>query len=156
MTTIKGKHIDGGGRFAIVAARFNETITHRLVAGCLDVWTSHGIDTDDRVDVVWVPGAFELPLVAKTLAESGKYAAVVVLGAVIRGATPHFDVVVSAAGQGALRAGLDTGVPVLFGVLTTETIAQAVERSGTKAGNHGWNAGLSALEMASLLSILDE
>lgn len=152
---IEGKLVDPGGRYAIVAGRFNDFITSRLVGGCEDALRRHGIDTDERLDVVWVPGAYEIPLVCKKVAASGKYRAVIALGAVIRGATPHFDYVAGEVAKGVAHASLDTGVPIVFGVLTTDTIEQAVERAGTKAGNKGWDAGVTAIEMASLLSVLE-
>jgi 6,7-dimethyl-8-ribityllumazine synthase len=139
-----------GYRFGIVVGRFNEFISNKLLSGALDCLLRHGVDLGN-VEVAWVPGAFEIPLVAGRMAKSGKYDAVVCLGAVIRGGTPHFDYVASEVSKGIARVGLDAGVPVIFGVLTTDTIEQAVERAGTKAGNKGWDAGLSALEMASLL-----
>lgn len=150
---IEGKLVDPGGRFAIVASRFNEFITTRLVDGCEDALRRHGVATDERLDVVWVPGSFEIPLVCKRLAVSGGYAAVVALGAVIRGSTPHFDYVAAEVAKGVAHASMDTGVPIVFGVLTTDTIEQAIERAGTKAGNKGFDAGLAALEMASLLAV---
>jgi 6,7-dimethyl-8-ribityllumazine synthase len=152
---IEGKLVDPGGRYAIVAGRFNDFITSRLVGGCEDALRRHGIDTNERLDVVWVPGAYEIPLVCKKVAASGKYRAVIALGAVIRGATPHFDYVAGEVAKGVAHASLDTGVPIVFGVLTTDTIEQAVERAGTKAGNKGWDAGVTAIEMASLLSVLE-
>ncbi|MEQ1566852.1 MAG: 6,7-dimethyl-8-ribityllumazine synthase [Myxococcota bacterium] len=155
MRVIEGNYVDPGGRFAIVAGRFNDHLVSELVDGCVDVLRRHGVDPDTRIDLVWVPGAFEIPLVCKRLAAGGGYAAVIALGAVIRGATPHFDVVSSAVSGGVADASRATGVPVIFGVLTTDTIEQAIERAGTKAGNNGWKAGLTALEMASLLRALD-
>jgi len=152
---IEGLHIDPGGRFAIVAGRFNDFITSHLVEGCLDALRRHGVDVDARVDLVWVPGAYEIPLVCQKVAASARYAAVVALGAVIRGSTPHFDYVAAEVSKGVAQASTSTGVPVIFGVLTTDTIEQAVERAGTKAGNNGWKAGLTALEMASLLASLE-
>ncbi len=152
---IEGKLVDPGGRFAIVAARFNDFITSRLVAGCEDALRRHGIDTETRLDVVWVPGGYEIPLVCKKVAATGKYRAVIALGAVIRGSTPHFDYVAGEAAKGVAHAAMDTGVPCIFGVLTTDTIEQAIERAGTKAGNKGFEAGVTAIEMASLLSILE-
>jgi len=151
---IEGRHVDVGGRYAIVAGRFNDFIGSQLVAGAYDGFRRHGID-DDRVDLVWVPGAYEIPLVAQRVAQSGDYAAVVTLGAVIRGSTPHFDYVSSEVSKGVANASMNTGVPIIFGVLTTDTIEQAIERAGTKAGNHGWKAALSALEMASLFHELE-
>ena len=154
MRRFEGQWVDPGGRFALVAGRFNELVVEPLVAGCVDTFRRHGIDPDDRVDLVWVPGAMEIPLACQALAQGGGYAAVVALGAVIRGATPHFDMVASAAATGCSRVSLQTGVPVIFGVLTTDTIEQALERAGTKAGNNGSKAALAAIEMASLLGAL--
>lgn len=152
---IEGQLVDPGGRFAIVAARFNEFIVSRLVAGCEDALRRHGVDTESRLDVVWVPGGYEIPLVCKKLAASGRYRGVVALGCVIRGATAHFDYVAGEVAKGVAHASWETGVPVVFGVLTTDTIEQAVERAGTKAGNKGFEAGMTALEMASLLAALE-
>jgi 6,7-dimethyl-8-ribityllumazine synthase len=149
MTTYEGKLGGKGLRFALVVGRFNELISTRLYEGALDCLRRHEVAEGD-VDTAWVPGAFEMPLVAKRLASSGKYDAVVCLGAVIRGGTPHFDYVAGEAAKGIAKVSLDTGVPVVFGVLTTDTIEQAVERAGTKAGNKGWSAAATALEMASL------
>jgi len=140
-------------RVAIVAARFNELITRQLLQGALEALRRHGA-ADDDITVAWVPGAFEIPLAATKLAQSGRFDAVVCVGAVIRGATPHFDYVAGTAASGIGRAALDTGVPVIFGVLTTDTIEQAVERAGTKAGNKGWDAALAAIEMANLMKEL--
>ncbi|MGC6492634.1 MAG: 6,7-dimethyl-8-ribityllumazine synthase [Myxococcota bacterium] len=151
---IEGTLVDPGGRFAIVAGRFNDFIVGRLVDGAMDAFARHGIDTDDRVDLVWAPGAYELPLVTKMLANSGKYSAVVVLGAVIRGSTPHFDYVASEVSKGVANVSIDAEVPCIFGVLTTDTIEQAVERAGTKAGNHGFKAAVSAIEMTSLFAAM--
>ena len=151
---IEGTLVDPGGRFAIVAGRFNDFIVGRLVDGAMDAFARHGIDTDDRVDLVWAPGAYELPLVTKMLANSGKYSAVVVLGAVIRGSTPHFDYVASEVSKGVANVSIDAEVPCIFGVLTTDTIEQAVERAGTKAGNHGFKAAVSAIEMTSLIAAM--
>jgi 6,7-dimethyl-8-ribityllumazine synthase len=140
MRTIEGQLVDAGGRYAIVAGRFNEFITHRLIGGAEDALARHGVDTEQRVDLVWVPGAFEIPLVCQQLARSGKYAAVIALGAVIRGSTPHFDYVSAEVSKGVASASMDSGVPIVFGVLTTDTIEQAIERAGTKAGNKGFEA----------------
>ncbi|HET9689555.1 MAG TPA: 6,7-dimethyl-8-ribityllumazine synthase [Acidimicrobiales bacterium] len=142
-----------GRRFAVVASRWNHLITDRLLEGALDTFRRSGVDDAD-VDVAWVPGSFELPLVAKVMAASGRYAAIVTLGAVIRGATGHYDLVAGQAAAGVARAALDTGVPVVFGVLTTDTIEQAIERAGTKAGNKGAESAAVALEMADLLTAL--
>jgi len=140
-------------RIAIAVTRWNELVTERLLAGARDGLVRHGV-AETHVDVAWVPGAFELPLVAKRLAESRKYDAVICLGAVIRGATSHYDIVCNQAAAGITRAGLDTGVPVVFGVLTTDTIEQALERAGSKAGNKGFEAAGVAIEMARLLNTL--
>ncbi|MCC6874093.1 MAG: 6,7-dimethyl-8-ribityllumazine synthase [Sandaracinaceae bacterium] len=140
-------------RFAIVVGRFNHFVTDRLLEGALDALKRHGV-RDEAVTVVRVPGAFEIPLAAARLAHSGKFAAVVCLGAVIRGSTPHFDYVAGAAAEGCAAAQAQTGVPVLFGVLTTDTIEQAIERAGTKAGNKGFEAAMGAIEMVDLLRVL--
>ena len=137
----------------IVAARFNEFITSKLLGGAIDAFVRHGGD-DNNVDVAWVPGAFEIPLVAKKMAKSGKYDAVICLGAVIRGATPHFDMVANEATKGVASVGLQTEVPVIFGILTTDSIEQAVERAGTKAGNKGFDAMTTAIEMVNLLKTI--
>lgn len=150
MPTYEGRLDATGLRVAVVASRFNETITRSLLDGALSGLRRHGAD-DAGISVVWVPGAFELPLAASRLAASGEYDAVVCLGAVIRGATAHFDYVAGQAASGCARAALDTGVPVIFGVLTTDTVEQAIERSGTKAGNKGFDAATSAIEMVDLL-----
>lgn len=154
MPVHEGTFAAGDHRFAVVASRFNDTIVRRLVDGATDAFRRTGVP-DEHVTVAWVPGAFELPVVAKRLAETGHYAAVVLLGCVIRGATAHFDYVAGQAAAGAQRVAVDTGVPVLFGVLTTDTIEQALERSGTKAGNKGAETALAAVEMATLLPTLD-
>lgn len=152
------KYIEGnlkadGKKFAIVVSRFNSFLSERLLDGALDSLVRSGASGED-IDVVRVPGAFEIPLIAKQLAGSQKYNAVIVLGVVIRGATPHFDVVVNEVSKGSAQAALETGVPVLFGVLTTETIEQAIERSGTKAGNKGAEVAVAAIEMANLMESL--
>ncbi len=152
-TTFEGTLSGAGLRVAIVAARFNDTIVNRLVEGALDGLRRHGVDSGS-IDVAWVPGAFELPLIATRLASSGSYDSVITLGAVIRGATGHYEQVAGQCAAGVARASLDTGVPVVFGVLTTDTIEQAVERSGTKVGNKGFEAAMTAIEMANLLSSL--
>jgi 6,7-dimethyl-8-ribityllumazine synthase len=150
MTTYEGKLRGDGLRVALTCARFNDFITDRLLAGARDGLLRHGVD-EASITVVWVPGAFELPLVAKRLAGSGEYDAVIALGAVIRGATGHYDHVAGQAAAGLARAALDTGVPVVFGVLTTDTIEQAIERAGTKAGNKGFEAASTAIELADLM-----
>ncbi len=137
-------------KVAIVTARFNEFITSKLLGGAMDALTRHDINPAN-IDEIWVPGAFEIPLAAQTLAESKKYDAVICLGAVIRGSTSHYDYVCNETAKGISAASLKTGVPVIFGVVTTETIEQAIERAGTKAGNKGWDAGMAAIEMASLM-----
>lgn len=147
---INGNLQPGDARFAIVVSRFNEFITQKLLEGALDALTRHGANMD-AVTVAWCPGAFEAPLVVKKMAESGKYDAVICLGAVIRGATTHYDFVAGQAASGIMAASLDTGVPVMFGVITTETIEQAIERAGTKAGNKGAEAAIAAIEMVNVL-----
>lgn len=142
-----------GLRFGLAVSRFNDFITKRLLEGARDALVRHGA-SDDDIEVAWVPGAVELPLAARELAKGGAFDAVIALGAVIRGATSHYDAVVSMAASGLSRASLDTGVPVIFGVLTTDTIEQAIERAGTKAGNKGAEAAVSAIEMARLLARL--
>lgn len=149
-----GKLQAGDGRFGIVVGRFNETITRQLLAGARDCLVRHGVD-DDRIEAVWVPGAWEIPVAARAMARSGRFAAVIALGAVIRGATPHFDYVAGGVASGVGSVALETGVPVIFGVLTTDTIEQAVERSGTKAGNKGWDSALAALEMVDVLAWIE-
>lgn len=151
MTVYEGSLSGAGLRVAIAAARFNDTIVNRLIEGATDGLRRHGVDPGS-VDLVWAPGAFELPVVAARLAASGAYDAVITLGAVIRGATGHYDFVAGQCAAGVARAALDTGVPVVFGVLTTDTIEQAVERSGTKAGNKGFEAAMTAIEMTNLLA----
>ncbi|HSM83880.1 MAG TPA: 6,7-dimethyl-8-ribityllumazine synthase [Nodosilinea sp.] len=143
----------GSPRFAIVLGRFNDLVTGKLLEGCQDCLKRHGIDVNPegtQVDYAWVPGSFEIPLVARQLALSGRYNAIICLGAVIRGATPHFDYVAAEVAKGVAAAGFQTGVPIIFGVLTTDTLQQALERAGIKA-NHGWDYAMSALEMASLM-----
>ena len=154
MANIIEGYISGKGlKFGIVAARFNAFIVSKLVGGALD--TLHRHETaDSDIDVAWVPGAFEIPIVAKKMAESGKYDAVLCLGAVIRGSTTHYDYVCSEVSKGVAQVGLQTGVPTIFGVVTTENIEQAIERAGTKAGNKGADAAMAAMEMASLLGKL--
>ena len=157
MAIFEGRFSDVGElRIAVVIARFNDLITGKLLAGCLDCLSRHGIDTSDQsgqLDVAWVPGSFEIPLVAQRLASSGRYPVLITLGAVIRGDTPHFDVVVAEVSKGVAAVARDSGVPVIFGVLTTDTLQQALERAGIKS-NLGWNYGLQALEMGSLMARL--
>lgn len=150
VTTIEGMLTGEGRRFGVVVARFNEFIGGKLLDGALDALVRHGVAPDD-VTVAWCPGSFEIPLVAKRLAGSGAFDAVICLGAVIRGATPHFDYVAAEVSKGIATVALDSGVPVVFGVLTTDTIEQAIERAGTKAGNKGFEAATAAIEMANLL-----
>ena len=152
---LQGELVARGQRFAIVVARFNEIVTRNLLAGALDGLTRHGVVTDD-VDIAWVPGSFEIPLAAQRLAASRRYAAIICLGAVIRGETSHYDHVAGGVASGLARVALDTGIPTIFGVLTTETVEQALNRAGLKAGNKGYEAAVSALEMVSLLGQLDE
>ncbi len=147
---IEGNLKADGKKFGIIVARFNSFISEKLLEGALDSLLRSGA-ADEDIDVVRVPGAYEIPLIAKKMATSQKYDAVICLGVVIRGATPHFDVVVNEVAKGSAQVGLDTGVPVLFGVLTTETIEQAIERSGTKAGNKGAEVAVAAIEMADLI-----
>lgn len=148
-------HLSAAGlRFGIVVSRFNEFITGKLLGGAEDAIRRHGGDLE-QVDVAWVPGAFEIPLAARRMAESGRYDAVICLGAVIRGSTPHFDYVASESSKGIAQAMLTSGVPVSFGVLTTDSIEQAIERAGTKAGNKGWEAAAGAIEMANLMKSLN-
>lgn len=149
----EGNLVGTGLKVAIVVSRFNGFITEQLVNGALDTFKRHGV-AGEHIDLVWVPGAFEIGLVARRMAQSGKYDGICCLGAVIRGATAHFDYVAGEAAAGVARAGWDTGVPVAFGVLTTETIEQAIERAGTKAGNKGNDAALTVIEMAQLLRVL--
>lgn len=150
---IEGGLVPKGKTFAIAATRFNEFITSKLVSGALDTLTRHGVK-DDAICVAWAPGAFELPLLVKKLAESGRYDAIIALGCVIRGATPHFDYVAGECAKGIGMLSLQTGLPILFGVLTTDTIEQAIERAGTKAGNKGVDAAMAAIEMADLMEQL--
>ena len=150
MTTFEGKIVSKDIKAAIVASRFNEFITAKLLSGAMDGLVRHDVREED-VDVAWVPGAFEIPLIAKKLAECGRYDAVICLGAVIRGATSHYDYVCAEVSKGIAQVSLATGVPVLFGVLTTDTIEQAVERAGTKAGNKGFDCATSAIEMVNLI-----
>jgi 6,7-dimethyl-8-ribityllumazine synthase len=153
MNTFEGKLLAEGLRFGLVASRFNEMIVRRLVAGAVDALTRHGASAE-MIDMAWVPGAFELPLAAQKMAESGRYDAVICLGAVIRGATPHFEYVAAEASKGIAKVGLDAKLPVIYGVLTADTIEQAIERAGTKAGNRGVDAAMSAIEMANLMRCL--
>lgn len=154
-TTVQGSYDGKGLRFGIVVSRFNEFISGKLVEGALDALTRHDV-RDDDVTVVRVPGSWEIPLVAKRLASSGSYDGVICLGAIIRGQTPHFEYVAAEASKGVAQAALDTGVPVLFGIITADSLDQAIDRAGAKAGNKGFDAALSALEMANLLRHLGD
>jgi 6,7-dimethyl-8-ribityllumazine synthase len=154
MSTVIEGILDGSGkRFAIVASRFNELITRKLVEGAVDCLIRHKVD-HDAITIVWVPGSFEIPVAAQKLARSKKFDAVICVGAVIRGGTPHFDYVAAEVSKGVAHVGLQESMPVIFGVLTTDSIEQAIERAGTKAGNKGWDAALSAIEMVDLFSRL--
>ncbi len=149
-------HLLGQGlKFGLIAGRFNEFITNKLMSGALDALNRHGVREHD-IEVAWVPGAFEIPFVAGKMASMKKYDAVICLGAVIRGATPHFDYVAGEVAKGVARVGLESGVPTIFGVITADTIEQAIERAGTKAGNKGWDAAVTAIEMANLLKNMNE
>ncbi|MFP4348664.1 MAG: 6,7-dimethyl-8-ribityllumazine synthase [Thermodesulfobacteriota bacterium] len=152
---IEGNLIAEGKKFAIVVSRFNDFITERLVGGAMDGLIRSGA-RDEDVDVVRVPGAFEIPLLAKKMAGRGRYNAVICLGAVIRGATSHYDYVCAEVSKGIAAVGLQSEIPVIFGILTTDTIEQAIERAGTKAGNKGWDAAMSAIEMANLMQAVDQ
>lgn len=144
-----------GKKFALVVSRFNDFITDRLLGGAVDALARSGA-RDEDIEIVKVPGAFEIPLIAQKMAATGKYGAVVCLGAVIRGATPHFDYVSAEVSKGIAMASMETGVPVIFGIVTTDTIEQAIERAGTKAGNKGWSAAMTAVEMANLIEVVDQ
>ncbi len=150
MSVYEGNLIGTGLKIGIVVSRFNELLSSRLLSGAMDGLTRHDVAEAD-VDVAWVPGAFEIPLVAKRMAESGRYDAVLALGVVIRGGTPHFEYVAAEVSKGVAKVSLDSGVPVVFGVITADTIEQAVERAGTKSGNKGWAAAESAIEMGNLV-----
>ncbi len=149
----EGELVGRGLHFAAVVSRFNEFISSRLLDGARDALLRHGV-AEENLDVAWVPGAFEIPLVARKLAASGRYAAVLCLGAVIRGSTPHFDYVAAEVAKGIAHASLETGVPVIFGVITADNLEQAIERAGTKAGNKGFDAAVSAIEMGNLMEAL--
>lgn len=146
----EGNLLGQGLKLGLIVGRFNEFITNKLLSGALDALKRHGVSEEDT-EVAWVPGAFELPVVASKMASSGKYDAVICLGAVIRGATPHFDYVAGEVAKGVAKVGLDSGIPTIFGVITADTIEQAIERAGTKAGNKGWDAAVTAIEMANLM-----
>jgi 6,7-dimethyl-8-ribityllumazine synthase len=148
--TIEGSLVSKGKKFGLVVSRFNEFISNKLLAGALDALQRHGVK-DDEITVAWVPGSFEIPVAAKRMADSGKYDAVIALGAVIRGGTPHFDYVAAEVSKGVAQVSLSGKTPVMFGVLTTDTIEQAIERAGAKAGNKGFDAAVAAIEMVNLL-----
>jgi len=150
MSTFEGNLIGTGLKVGIVVARFNELLSSRLLSGAMDALVRHGVDKE-AIDVAWVPGAFEIPLVAKRMADSGQYDAVIALGVVIRGGTPHFEYVSAEVSKGIAKVGLDAAMPVIFGIITADSIEQAVERAGTKQGNKGWEAANAAIEMASLM-----
>lgn len=149
----QGMLIGTGLKIGIVVSRFNEFITSKLLSGALDTLMRHGVNEND-IDIVWVPGSFEIPITADNLAGSGKYNAIICLGALIRGATPHFDYIAAEASKGVAQVGLKTGIPTIFGILTTDNIEQAIERAGTKSGNKGSDAAVSAIEMANLFKQL--
>lgn len=153
MKTLEGNVVASGLKVAIVAARFNEFIVSKLIGGAKDALLRHGMEEDD-ITLAWVPGAFEIPLVAKQLAKTGDYDAIVCVGAVIKGATSHYDYVCAEVSKGIASVGLETNVPVIFGVVTTDNIEQAIERAGTKAGNKGYDAACTAIEMANLMKSL--
>lgn len=153
MKVYEGKLISDKQRYGIIVGRFNEFIGGKLLGGALDALKRHGA-SEDQMEIAWVPGAFEIPLIAKKMASSGRYDAVICLGAVIRGSTPHFDYVSGEVTKGVAHVSLETGIPVIFGVLTTDTIEQAIERAGTKAGNKGFDAAVTAIEMVNLIEQL--
>lgn len=152
---LEGKLLAEGKKFALVVSRFNDFITDRLVGGAIDALQRSGAKEED-IEIIKVPGAFEIPLIAKKLASKGRYDAIVCLGAVIRGATPHFEYVSAEVSKGIAQVGLEADVPVIFGIITSDTIEQAIERAGTKAGNKGWSAAMSAIEMVNLIEVVDQ
>ena len=158
MVSFEGRFTDASNlKVGIVAGRFNDLVTNKLLSGCLDCLSRHGIDVSEssaQLDVAWVPGSLELPLICQTLAKSGRYQVLIALGAVIRGDTPHFDVVINEASKGICSVSRETGIPIIFGVLTTDSMQQALERAGVKS-NLGWNYALQAIEMGSLMKILN-
>ncbi|MCD8377990.1 MAG: 6,7-dimethyl-8-ribityllumazine synthase [Candidatus Gastranaerophilales bacterium] len=154
MKTIEGVLTTNGEKFCIIISRFNEFIVSKLLSGATDELKRHGVSEVD-IDVIWVPGAFEIPVIAKKCAKSGKYNAIIALGAVIKGSTSHYDYVCAEVSKGIAGVGLETGVPVIFGVLTTDNLEQAIERAGTKSGNKGSDAAKSAIEMANLIKALE-
>ena len=152
---MEGRLLGEGRKFALIVSRFNDFISDRLMGGALDALLRSGVKDED-IDIVKVPGAFEIPLVAKKMVNKKKYDAVICLGAVIRGATPHFEYVSAEVSKGIATVSIESGVPVIFGIITTDTIEQAIERAGTKAGNKGWSAAMSALEMANLVEVVEQ
>lgn len=154
MKVLEGNLIGEGKKFAIVAGRFNEFIVSKLIGGAMDAFKRHGVD-EENIALAWVPGAFEIPLVAKKLAKTGIYDGIVCLGTVIRGATTHYDYVCGEVSKGIANVSLDTEVPIIFGIVTTENIEQAIERAGTKAGNKGFDAAMAALEMSNIIENID-
>ncbi len=152
---LEAKLLAEGKKFALVVSRFNDFITEKLVSGALDALVRSGA-RDEDIDLVRVPGAFEIPLMAKRMAAKGRYDAIICLGAVIRGSTPHFDYVSAEVSKGVAVVGLEGDLPVIFGIITTDTIEQAIERAGTKAGNKGWSAAMTAVEMANLMDVVDQ
>lgn len=150
-TVYEGKFSARGKKFGIVVSRFNELICRKLLDGALDCLTRHDAD-NDNIDIAWVPGSFEIPVTAKKMADSKKYDAIICLGAVIRGGTPHFEYIAAEVTKGTAQIALNTGIPVSYGIITPDTLEQAIERAGTKAGNKGWDAALSAIEMADLFT----
>ena len=153
-TVHEGKLNAQGKRFALVVSRFNDLVTTRLLDGALDCLQRHGA-ADEDIEVAWVPGAFELPIVAQKMAQTGRFDVVTCLGCIVRSDTPHFDYVAGESSKGIARVGLDTGVPITFGVITADTVDQAVQRAGVKSGNRGWDAGMNAVEMASLVAAIE-
>lgn len=154
MNTFEGKLVSNDMKIGIVAARFNEFIVSKLIGGAMDALTRHDVK-EENIDFAWVPGAFEIPLIAQKMADSGKYDAVICLGAVIRGATSHYDYVCNEVSKGIAQVSLNSGIPVLFGVVTTENIEQAIERAGTKAGNKGYDSAMAAIEMVNLIKTIE-
>ena len=151
----QGALLGKGLRFLLIVSRFNEFISTRLLEGAQDALLRHGVREED-IDVAWTPGAFEIPLIAKKMAQSGRYNAIICLGAVIRGGTPHFDYIASEVSKGIAKVGLDTGVPVIFGIITADVLEQAIERAGTKEGNMGFKAAMNGIEMANLLKGMEK
>lgn len=152
---IEGKLLAEGKNFALVVSRFNDFVTEKLLSGAFDALTRSGAKAEN-IDIVKVPGAFEIPLAAKKLAQKGRYHAVICLGAVIRGATPHFDYISAEVSKGIAQVSLESSIPIIFGVVTTDTLEQAIERAGTKSGNKGWSAAIAAVEMANLIEAVEQ